>query len=81
MDGTCTGEHGVGQGKITYLEEELGAAVDIMKTIKQAIDPQNIMNPGRFSPARQIATWFAPCGHGANRQLLIPCLRERPGPG
>jgi D-lactate dehydrogenase (cytochrome) len=48
MDGTCTGEHGIGQGKIGYLENELGSALDVMRTIKQAIDPDNIMNPGKI---------------------------------
>jgi len=48
MDGTCTGEHGIGYGKIDYLESELGAATDVMRTIKQSLDPQNIMNPGKI---------------------------------
>jgi D-lactate dehydrogenase (cytochrome) len=48
MDGTCTGEHGVGQGKRGYLDKELGGAVDIMRSIKTAIDPDNIMNPGKI---------------------------------
>lgn len=53
-DGTCTGEHGVGYGKIKYMEAEHGAiAVDVMRTIKQALDPLNILNPGKILPDKQ----------------------------
>lgn len=48
MDGTCTGEHGIGIGKQDYLVEELGDAVDVMRTIKRAIDPLNLFNPGKI---------------------------------
>ena len=48
MDGTCTGEHGIGCDKIDSLVAEHGEALTVMRTIKQSLDPDNIMNPGKM---------------------------------
>ena len=50
MGGTCTGEHGIGSGKIKYMEAEHGDSLDLMRQIKQAFDPDNLMNPGKMLP-------------------------------
>ena len=49
VDGTCSGEHGIGLHKMGFLVTEAGSgAIEMMRTIKRALDPKNIMNPGKI---------------------------------
>jgi D-lactate dehydrogenase (cytochrome) len=50
MDGTCTGEHGIGMGKTKYMAAEHGAGLEVMRSIKRALDPKGILNPGKVLP-------------------------------
>jgi D-lactate dehydrogenase (cytochrome) len=51
MNGTCTGEHGIGRGKLKYMSKEL----TVIRQLKQALDPANILNPGKVIPAASSA--------------------------
>ncbi|EPS98544.1 hypothetical protein FOMPIDRAFT_129619 [Fomitopsis schrenkii] len=72
LDGTCTGEHGVGLGKRQYLVDELGeGTVELMKTIKCTIDPYNLFNPGKTPPAKaEGSAKRRPAFHAPDRQAL-----------
>ncbi|KAA8493553.1 D-lactate dehydrogenase cytochrome, mitochondrial [Porphyridium purpureum] len=63
MGGTCTGEHGVGMGKMEFLEPEHGEpTLNLMRSIKRALDPDELFNPGKILPAAHLASEHVPQG-------------------
>ena len=56
LGGTCTGEHGVGYGKVKFMRAEHGDALDVMTSIKRALDPDNRLNPGKVLPPADVAS-------------------------
>ncbi|HRV94201.1 MAG TPA: FAD-linked oxidase C-terminal domain-containing protein, partial [Anaerolineae bacterium] len=56
LGGTATGEHGVGIGKIGYMQQEHGPALDVMRSIKQTLDPNFILNPGKIFPSERTSS-------------------------
>jgi D-lactate dehydrogenase (cytochrome) len=51
LGGTCSGEHGIGLGKMRYLQTEHGDSLEVMRAIKQSLDPDNRLNPGKLIPS------------------------------
>ncbi|KAJ7184328.1 D-lactate dehydrogenase cytochrome oxidoreductase [Mycena filopes] len=78
LDGTCTGEHGVGVGKKEYLREELGdGTVELMKRIKKSVDPFNLMNPGKVSPICVPGSRFNTCASYILTECMFSSTSER----
>lgn len=77
MGGTCTGEHGVGAGKMELLEQEMGeGSMQMMRRIKREFDPKNIMNPGKVLHMHKETTAGAPSrASSADNVKLTPSYR------